>query len=561
MSDPTQAFKLFEAGDLPAAERSARAALAAGESAALLHLLGILQCRRKAFAEGIVALERALVLEPANPNLRVHLVRALIDSGRSAEGLAHARAPAPGPAAEMLWRSRCEAADAAGELEEAAIAERHADFAATERLLGAAPGDFALLLRRGRLLGTLQRDSEAEAVYRQLLEADPSNAEVIAELGQLHDRNNRLDDLALLLAEADASGATDDKLAYLRALDAWRRRALDDAAAWLVKADSSRDPQRIFALTARVADGRGDYPAAEAAILAKNAALPDRDRWRSSAAQLRQSMRDFAAAITPDWAARFVPARPGERPPPVFLLGFPRSGTTLLDTFLMGHPAVRVLEEIPLMGFVADALGPLSRLAEIEEDEADRLRAIYFHHLDRHIGPQFGGLVVDKMPINTLCAPLIHRLFPNSKIIFAQRHPCDCVLSGMIQNFAMNPAMANFLDPADAADFYDVTLDIWTRSEELLPLSASTVTHETLVRDPALVLFQLFEFLGLEWSDELVDHRRAASARDRITTASYDQVAEPLNTRSVGRWRNYEALLKPALPTLLHWADRLGYGR
>ncbi|MES2146590.1 MAG: sulfotransferase, partial [Pseudomonadota bacterium] len=113
----------------------------------------------------------------------------------------------------------------------------------------------------------------------------------------------------------------------------------------------------------------------------------------------------------------------------------------------------------------------------------------------------------------------------------------------------------------DAADFYAVTLDIWTRSEEVLPLSVCTVTYETLVRDPAPVLRLLLEFLGLEWSDELVDHRRAASARDRITTASYDQVAEPLNTRSVGRWRNYEALLRPALPTLLPWAERLGYGR
>ena len=126
----------------------------------------------------------------------------------------------------MLWRSRAEAADAAGALEDAIVASRNADLAATERLLGAAPGDVALLLRRGRLLGTLQRDSEAEAVYRQLLEADPSNVEVIAELGQLYDRNNRLDDLALLLGEADAGGATDDKLAYLRALDAWRRRAM-----------------------------------------------------------------------------------------------------------------------------------------------------------------------------------------------------------------------------------------------------------------------------------------------------------------------------------------------
>ncbi len=553
-------FQLYQAGDFAAAEKSAQIALAAGESAALLHLLGILQCRRDALAEGTKSLERALALEPANPDIRIHLVRALIDSGRSAEALEQALAPAPGPAAEPLWRVRAEAATAAGAWGEQAIAERQADLAETRRLLAGSPGDPQLLLRQGRLLGTLRCDGEAEAVYRRLLEDDPTNAEAIAELGQIYDRGNRLEALAQLLANANSAGVTDDTLAYLRALEAWRRKSLAESARWIAKADPNRDPVRLFALAARVADASGDCRLAMAAIAAKTAAVPERDRWLRSSLAFRESMRAIAASITPQWAASFVPSRPGERAPPAFLIGFPRSGTTLLDTFLMGHRGVAVLEEMPLMGFVANELGPLQRLAELDDSETEHLRALYFRHLERHVDPNFPGLVVDKMPLNTLCVPLIYRLFPEARIIFAKRHPCDCVLSGLMQNFAMNPAMASFLDPAAAADFYDVTLDIWTKSEAVLPLAVLSVAYEDLVRSPAPILRGLIDFLGLEWRDDLLDHRPAALRRGRISTASYDQVGEPLNDRSAGRWVNYRELLGPGLPLLLQWAGRLGYG-
>ena len=561
VTNRTHAYRLLKAGDFAGAEQSARAALADGDSPGLLHLLGTLLCRRGAVDEGVEVLERALAGAPADAAIRIHLVRALIDSGRGDEALRVALPPAPGPAAARLWRARAEAAEAAGSLADQRFAERHAELAGTDEQLARGPDDRGLLIRRGRLLGALRRDDEAEVVYRSLIERDPKDGESIAELGLLYDRGNRLDDLASLLAGAEAAGADMDALAFLKAVDAWRRKAAVEAAAWLKSADFDRDPVRSFALQAKVADALGDHQAAATATIAKNAAVPDRDRWLSEGRAFCARMRAFAAAITPDWASRFSPMNIGERAPPVFLLGFPRSGTTLIDTFLMGHPGIKVLEEEPLMGFVADALGPLQRIAALDQSEVERLRGIYFQHLDRLVAPGFDGLVVDKMPINTLCAPLIHRLFPDARLIFAQRHPCDCVLSGLMQNFNMNPAMANFLDPEGAADFYDVTLDIWTRSTACLPLSVRTIVYEKLVADPEPVLRAMIDFLGLEWHGGLVDHRRAAAARGRISTASYDQVTEPLHRRSSGRWRQYQALLGPALPKLLPWVGRLGYER
>jgi hypothetical protein len=225
----------------------------------------------------------------------------------------------------------------------------------------------------------------------------------------------------------------------------------------------------------------------------------------------------------------------------------------------MGHPDIAVLEEIPIMGLVADAVGPLDRIADIDQDEADQLRDVYFAELERHVPSGFDGLVLDKMPLNMTCMPLIHRLFPDSRIVFAQRHPCDCVLSGFMQNFQMNPGMACFLDLASAADLYDVSMEIWTRSRQVLPLNVNDIVYERLIEAPEQMLRGLIDFLGLDWRAEIVEHRRSASVRGVIATASYDQVTEPLNRASMGRWRHYETQLKPVMPVLLPWADRLGY--
>lgn len=557
--NPSDAFALYRSGNFAAAERAACSGLAGGDNPQLLHLAGVLACRRGDLELGAERFDRALSLEPRNVEIRIALVRALIDLGRGPAALDFARRPAPGPAALPLWRLRAEAAAAAGTPADRLEAERSADLLDTEARLERRPDDHELLLRRARLLGTFRRDEEAEAIYRGLIERNPADVEAIAELGQILDRGNRIAELEALLAAADAAGAPAAALAYLYATAAWRRKDLAVARSLLERAGPGHDPVRHHALLAKVADAQGDWVAATAAIRAKSAAAPNRDEWLAAAARFRRAMRAFAAAIQPDWAARFASPSAADRPAPAFLLGFPRSGTTLLDTFLMGHPRVRVLEEEPLIGFVSEALGPPERIAVIDEAEVDRLRAIYTDRLATIVDPSFDGLVIDKMPINTLAAPIIYRLFPQAKIIFAQRHPCDCVLSGLMQNFNLNPGMASFLDPRAAADFYDVTLEAWSRSAALFPLDVHTVRYEVLVAEPASVMRGLAGFLGLDWHDALGDHLPAAGERGRISTASYDQVPEPVHQRSVGRWTHYRDLLGPALPKLRDWAGRLGY--
>ena len=553
------AFELYRRGDFERAEDEARGALAESDHAALRHLLGVLLCRRGAIGEGADELGRALDLAPAHPAIRISYVRALIDLGRAGEALRHARRPAPGPAARELWQLRAEAAEAAGELAERTEALHHAELEAAQAELARRPEDVGLRLHQARLLGALARDTEAEAIYRAILDADAANTEAVHELGLILERNNRLGEVRTLVDDAVAAGADRGGFALLEALLAWRDGDPQEALDWLGKADAAREPVRVKLLEARVRDALGDVAGAFRAAKEKNRAVPDYAQWRRRSASYRDGLRQFSSKITPDWAAGFSPASPGPHRPLAFLVGFPRSGTTLLDTFLMGHSGIAVLEEVPVLGLVAERIGALERIAELDEFEVEELRRFYLERVARSLPEVSAGLVVDKLPLNLLYAPLIYRLFPDTRVIFAQRHPCDCVLSGFFQGFAMNPAMASFLDIDDAADLYDAALDIWTRSRSVLPIQVHTIAYERLVEEPEPELRRLVEFLGLDWEQRMLDHRGTARERGTIGTPSYDQVTEPITTRSVDRWRRYEAQLAPALPVLLPWAERLGY--
>ncbi len=553
-ADPVlaEALAAFERGELDRARAIVERQLAVQpDSPQLQHVLGVIHCRSGDFEAGVEWLDRACDAEPASIPFRVMLVRALVDAGRGNDALARAVRPAgTGPSDLALWHARAEAAVAASDFVAAAEAW-HA--------ICSAPGaDWRAWLNLARSLLALNRFGEAEAAYRTVLVARPDEVDALRELGMIYDRTNRREALSELLDQALAAGIGETALPELWAIRAHREGRLDQARALLTKAEAATDPGRWNRLRSKIADAAGDPAEAFAAATAMNRATPDYDQWRATAGEYRRELRETAGAITPEWTARLPQLELSERRPPAFLLGFPRSGTTLLDTFLMGHPAVTVLEEQGLLQTVARNVGPIAELTARSAPELKSAREQYFALLDRHAGAP-DKLAVDKAPLNMLLAPLIHCLFADVPIIFVQRHPCDAVLSGFMQSFEPNLGMASFLDVANAADFYDAAMGLWTASAAALPLNVHRVTYEELVRDPEAVLRPLLAFLGLDWDDRVLDHRATARARGAILNTSYDQVVEPLTTAAVGRWRRYERQLDPVLPVLLPWAERLGY--
>lgn len=591
-----EAVDAFRRGDLDLAREVAEREIDTNSSPQWRHLLGLIHCRSGDPEQGVIFLREAAEAEPANLGFQVMLARALVDAGRAAEVLAMPEPPGPdSPAAVALWHARAEAADSAGNPEVAAEAWRRVALAtprdwrawsnfgnalaalgrwhdAAEALSSALalnpnePGmrnnAVATFLRAGRADQFLVRFDEAEAAFRRAYELDPGNPSVVHHLGVALERTNRLDEVARLLDDSVAAGVPDERLSYLRAVLARREGRLEEARELLLRSDPEEEPIRWHALRAKIADELG-HPAEalEAAAAMNRAAIdhsvkPDeREQWERQRSEYRAELHRLAAMITPQWAAGVprLDGRAGRRLS--FLLGFPRSGTTLLDTFLMGHPDVVVLEEEQLVGRAADVVGGSSGLESASTKRLRKARDTYFDALRQHVQPDFAGLVVDKFPLDMAAAPVIEAMFPGAPMVFAQRHPCDVVLSGFMQPVGI----VNFSDIEAAADYYDAMMSIWTAAREAMGLNVHTIVYEDLVRDPESTLRPLVAFLGLEWDDRILDHQRTARERGTIVTPSYDQVTEPISTRAIGRWKRYREQLEPVLPALLPWAERLGY--
>jgi hypothetical protein len=276
------------------------------------------------------------------------------------------------------------------------------------------------------------------------------------------------------------------------------------------------------------------------------------------ASRYRDELAKLTSTLTDTWAKRWTLARKPKRPP-AFLIGFPRSGTTLVDTFLMGNPGVRVSEENPMLQSVSKAAGPLDQLPELDESVVERLRRHYFDEAAKLVPDIGNGRLVDKFPFGLVATPYIHRLFEGAPIIFAERHPCDVVLSCFLSRFEPTGASAAFVDLVDTARLYDGMMRFWSRCQELLPLNIHRVRYERLVEDASGELGPLARFLDLEWTDSMTDNCGTAEKRGFIKTPSYAQVAEPVYSRSVGRWQRYRTQMGEAIDILAPWADRLGY--
>ncbi|MBV9558393.1 MAG: sulfotransferase [Pseudolabrys sp.] len=546
------AVAAFQQGDLGRARQLAEEQLAKGERLPMLHhLMGLIDCRLGRFASGVERLKRAASADPTNLSYRVALARALIDSGRSPEVLAVAPVPTGRGSAEMeLLQVRAEAAFYAG--------DRAAESDAWRLIADARPQDAMAWVNLGRsLLAQLSFD-EAEAAYRRALALIPALS-VRHEFGLLLERTNKLEELGELLDAALAEGVPKDRLADLWALRALRSGDVDEASRLSELIDIRPDPFRLNGLKAKIADAAGRPLEAFAAAMAKNWSVEHRGEWRNRARAYREDLRAREQAMS-ELAAKWPHLPRLARRSPAFLVGFPRSGTTLAETFLQGHPDVRVVDEVPLLETAVNTIGGILELPSAATEQLIAVRDDYCAGLDAHAGPNFGGLVVDKMPLSMVNLPLIAAFFPDARIVFAQRHPCDCVLSAFMQTFILNNSMANFLDLDDAADLYDAAMGLFSRSRDELKLPVHTLVYEDLVADPDVVLRALTDFLGLEWQEGLLDHRATAARRRPIRTPSYDSVVEPLSRSRSGRWRRYETQLDPVLPVLLPWAERLGYG-
>tara|TARA_B100000959_G_scaffold273355_1_gene323782 strand:+ start:7 stop:1467 length:1461 start_codon:yes stop_codon:yes gene_type:complete len=257
--------------------------------------------------------------------------------------------------------------------------------------------------------------------------------------------------------------------------------------------------------------------------------------------------------------------RGNKKKDPVFLIGFPRSGTTLLDTILRSHSSIKVMEELPILENIIIKLnkntnGDFNKLRNINENLLSELRDCYYENRTKIIKEDDNNKIyIDKMPLNIIYVGEILRIFPNAKFILTLRHPCDCVLSSFMQSFKLNDAMANFLDLEDSANLYNNVMELWTKYLKSFSINYCSVKYENIVFNFEKTISSILEFLDLPWSDNVFDFQKTAKNRGLIHTPSYNQVVKPIYNKSVGRWKYYEKNMSDIVPILNPWIKKFNY--
>ena len=249
---------------------------------------------------------------------------------------------------------------------------------------------------------------------------------------------------------------------------------------------------------------------------------------------------------------------------PVFLIGFPRSGTTLLDSILRSHDSIEVLEEKPLIeNFIKNLEHKInndfSKLENIDQSFFNQMRKTYFDDRNNYIKPKKDKIYIDKLPLNIVHVAEIFSFFPNSKFILALRNPYDVVLSCFMQYFGANSAMLNFTSLKDSAKLYDLIMSLWLIYLDKFPIKVHQVKYEQLVQNFDDSINKLLSFLELEWSDNLKEYYKTAEKRGIINTPSYRQINQPLYKKSIGRWKNYEDHFLEVKDILDKWTKIFNY--
>jgi tetratricopeptide (TPR) repeat protein len=507
-----------------------------------------------AVEQGLAAIRQATLLRPDNAPARYNECTTLVELGRMQE-------------AEAAFLAYCKdfPTDEKPRRELAALCKlqgRDAEaLAHLEEAAKLAPRDPDMQIKLGLERQFAWQMDGAEAALRKAAELDPSLDEAYVLLALHLEHMNKPGEFAQVIRAAETGKVGAGTLHFLNALVCRRDGRFAEGLAELDAVPPDLEPIRVAHLRGQCHDRLGEADLAFASFAEMNRlqqADPSEPVRRAS--EFREALRADRARVTPEWYAgwRHELVEDG-RAAPVFLLGFPRSGTTLLDTMLMGHPGVQVLEERPLIARIESETGGIERLPGLSSAEIAKLRDSYFDEARRWITLRDDALLVDKNPLHLNKVPYIHRLFPDARFILALRHPLDVLLSCYITNFRLNNAMANFLDLSTAASLYDQSFGFWEQSQAIMGVGCHTVVYERMIGNANAELRPLFEYLGLEWNDDVLDHQQTAAGRGVITTASYSQVTEPLYTRAKGRWTRYSKWLEPVMPVMNPWIKRHGY--
>jgi len=240
-----------------------------------------------------------------------------------------------------------------------------------------------------------------------------------------------------------------------------------------------------------------------------------------------------------------------------FLIGFPRSGTTLLDTILRSHSQTLVLEERPYLLDVRHNFfkkNNLIDILQINQNDKVKMQEEYFNSFDY----KDDKVIIDKYPLNLIELGFIKTIFPESKIILAIRHPLDCIISCILTSFKMNDGMVNFENIHTTSFFYNECFELLYKYFYFYDIDYHIVKYENVVKDFKGEISTLIKFLNLNFEENINNFHITAKNREKINTPSYDQVVQPIYSSSINRYKNFDEI-KNIKTNIQRWIKEFSY--
>jgi tetratricopeptide (TPR) repeat protein len=519
---------------------------------------------RHAAAEALI--RRIVALDPNNFWATNELALLLLGNGNLGEAEIHARnavriAPSNPQAHNLMGMILTEA-------QRPQIGEYH-----YRRVLELSQGRDAILL--ANLAWSLKnqgRMAEARTLYQESVAAAPEIRQTLLGFARLEEADRKFEAAGKILDRMDALWPNDTSVMLSRAILLGRMKRHDEAVAMLdAIAKQSREgrlgPNELLE-KGRLLDQMGHYDEAFAAF-EEGKRL---GRELSGNAYLDQQADGLINRLRGFFVAQRLQTLPragvrGDVAQPIFILGFPRSGTTLVEQTLSAHPRISAGDELPLINDITgimprmlnSPLGYPEALAELwmgdQREGLDNLRDYYLQKVAQmHIVAPGAAWFTDKMPLNETHLGLIALLFPQAPLIHVIRHPLDIMVSAISNMFTHGFFCSSALETA--ALHYVRVMGLVQHYRAEMTLRYLAIRYEDIVDDQAATVRTMLDFIGEGFDPSCL--RFEENAR-YARTASYAQVTEKLYDRSRFRYRHYLKHLAPAIPILEPMIERLGY--
>lgn len=419
------------------------------------------------------------------------------------------------------------------------------------------------------------RPDKAMHCFERVLATTKMIPDAFLELAVLYERRHRVEEAHTLIedclrADPDYLEANLFKARLLRRMkdepaseSLLRELAGNDQAHPMVRAQA-------WAELAQMHDRREEYDEAMQAMLqCKEILLRHETAMRQEADRVLRHLRGLADSLTAEHFQRWVQTAQQFPPKKVAVLSsFPRSGTTLLEQVLDTHSALVSSDEreafardiFPAMWLTPATPAPTAEVFDkIPAERLSVLRERYLAYMEAALNEPIGDRIhLDKNPTLTLVLPGFLRLFPEARVLIALRDPRDTILSCFMQYLPLNPNSVCFLTLERAAERYAVDMGVWRKLREIIASPWLEVRYEDTVANLEKETRRALEFLELPWEREVLSYRERL-ANKAVGSPTYEAVSQPLYTRAVGRWKNYQKFLEPCLPTLRPFIEAFGY--